>query len=189
MAISDTRKGNIGLHIISVNEMDESKFINFFNGNIEEIQFAIDDENGFIARLGPHDVETARERLNKALEFAKNGDASADEALADLPTVAAVNINGQGEPVLGKPLIENYSPNVEIIATDSGSFYHLEMWKLKLSHVYKYIEGFGTIFANACQEVGIDPTIDYISEAKKKSVTRKLKSCTKAYLDKLADEV
>lgn len=189
MAITDNRMGNIGLHIVSCREMEESQFINFFNGNIEEIEFALKDEHGFIARLGPHEVEQARERLEKALELAKGGEVATDEALADALTVAAVQTLPHTQTPMGKPLLENYNPSPAIIATDKGSFYNMQMWEAKITLVYKHIDGFGKIFANACQEAGVDPTIDYISEAKKKSVTSKLKSCTKAYLDKLADEV
>lgn len=190
MSLDFKQKGRIKLHVISFNDQPLEEWITFFKSQ-EVIEAALSDPD-----CGIHNIfdSAAKERAENALKSLKGDFLTPTKETLNVP---ASNIE---TATVVKPLSETQSsrkqlPVVsgiignELLSTDKGCFFHTETWKLKLGNVYQHLEGFEEIFANACLEVGFDPTVDYVSEAKKKSVTAKLKKCAKDYLDNLADNL
>ncbi|AFK66629.1 hypothetical protein COPG_00033 [Colwellia phage 9A] len=179
--IDPIRQGEISLLILQTTQTDPQKWMSLFK-NREEVEYALNDGNNCLSRLPSNQREVAKERLELALDQIDNSPVSISSSLAV----------GRSEPS-HRPKDAPYTTRqpqmaqatMAILETDKGSFYHMATWKAKLSEALKHMEGFDQIFAMSCLLAKIDPSIDYISETKKKAINGKLSECSALYIEQL----
>lgn len=186
--LSAKRIGEIGLHIFSFEEMPRERWLEGFK-NLQEIEFAIKDSEGFLARA-PADSKMLLKVLNARkgdLTTGKNVTGKVEETAA-----APEEIMVQGEAIergtfqqdkqsqiqpqteqVGQSIYANVihaAPSrIEMVVTDKGVYFHIDSLRERLSVLFNKDED---LFMKACAEAGVDIFTEYVSEATKKKLSK-----------------
>ena len=185
--------GELGLHVVSYNDMPEDQWLAKFN-TLEVAEYMLADEGSFFARLNPDVSEKARTALMNHITYLQEGGTLvANEPVQTMTfagkqpqltqeSAARVSANIQTlphrEPPVGQPAAAvGVISGAETIDTDKGTFYCLDALENKLAGIYvkaNVVADFNTSFLKAMVAAKVEPGMDYISESKKKALTKEL---------------
>ncbi len=198
--IAIQRQGELALAVTQCGQGEDHEFIKLFN-NIEEVEFALKDSHQIIPRLNTYDLQQlAKKRLNMAKDFFTKGSKVESDPVAATTSkrVSHDSFTSEGannSTVLGEstvPLSSTQGTTTRYhssIETDKGTFHHMDSWKSKLQSALRHMDGFDEIFAMACMSAKVDPTIQFISESKKKVINSNLSECSAKYIEKLTSKL
>ena len=184
--VSTKRQQDIALLILQTTQTPTEQWINLFKSR-DEVEYALDANTGCLSRLPTDQRGVAVKRLELAIERYKGNtsvDVNGDNGETFKPDNTLSTIILPSDATTNKKVMD-YSIVMPILETDKGSFHHMDTWKGKLSEALKHMEGFDQIFSMACLIANIDPTIDYISESKKRLINSKLSECSALYIEQL----
>ena len=192
--IAIQRQGELALAVTQCGQGEDHEFIKLFN-NIEEVEFALKDSHQVISRLGTYDLQQlAKRRLNMAKEFFTKGSKVGSDLVADTTSRRVSHDSFTSEkgyiPEDGSTFPLSSTQGTEThyqlsIETDKGTFHHMDSWRSKLQSALRHMDGFDEIFVMACMSAKVDPTIQFISESKKKVINNNLSECSAKYIEKL----
>jgi hypothetical protein len=191
--ISVDRQGEITLLVLQATEQEQELWLGKFQSR-DEVEFALNNGNDCLGRLPIDHRAVAKERLELAIERYKGNAPKQQEAPVGQVVAEGRRVSHDqiGETVTSfRPPTTAYLTDqptqsvMLILETDKGSFFHMDSWKGRLSRAFKHMDGFDQIFAMACMVAKVDPTISYISEAKKKVINGKLAECSALYIEQL----
>lgn len=182
MSLSAKRIGEIGLHILSFEEMSREDWLSFFK-NISEVDYAIDDKEGFIAR-SPANKEEIYQVLSDHKQVLLEGAPQknpeqvvvSQEAVHRGTTSAPRHI----APNVVHAVDAHIQNRIETIITDKGVFFHIDALRERL----KAFTEDEKLFMKACANAGVDIFTEYVSEAAKKKIATAVQELTKDGNDK-----
>lgn len=179
-SLDTARIGEIGMHIFSFDEMSRENWMDFF-GNVEEVEYALEDPENWMARAQA-DSETIasflRARKDQLQGIIPVSPVSTDQVQQVQVAQQGVPRNQESQPV-ASPVQQNITHvqgtstvvlknRIETIITDKGVYFHVDSLQERLS-------SFTTdknLFMLACAEAGVDIFTEYVSEAAKKKIAK-----------------
>lgn len=176
------RIGQIGLHILSFEEMSKGAWKAEFK-NLDEVNYALKDKDGFIAR-SPDDKEKIRNYLKeRKLEI--------EEPTLLVSESPRLVVSGEsierGSPQVNLPHIVHQAPlarnsetyvqrgSMETIISDKGTFFHINSLRDRL----RAFTDDEKLFMKACALAGVDIFTEYVSETAKKKIAKSIQDLTK----------
>lgn len=170
--------GFLGLHIMGINDMPPEKWLSYFKTD-EMKQIALEDEQGFIARLPPYLQEKARDLL-QGVEVLDHQDPVPTSTISHAGISNQTTIRGTRPP---EPLVVK-----ETVVTDKGIYISVDHLRDKLSAVYK-MESFLSAFYKAVELSGFSLDVEYISAAAKKKLLSNMKVAMVSEIESIVDNV
>lgn len=177
--------GNLMLHCRSFNDMPKPDWLAKFP-DLQTTEYVLADQAGeFFGMMPPDTADKARDALMEHIENLQGGGTLIAEGpvqempfTGKSPTMANIQTLPHREPPVGQPAASvGIISGAETIDTDKGTFYHLESLENKLAAIYvkaDVVANFDTSFLKAMVVAKIEPGMDYISESKKKALTKEL---------------
>lgn len=177
--IDARRSGELGMHVVSFQDMALDKWVKGFN-SLDEVEYALKDKEGFLQRV-PSQASQIKQALIK-LKEQMQGDVVSGEQLQQttipLSTIQEGALRPESKTVaanLVHTLDAQVSSRIETIITDKGVFFHIDALKERLS-VFTDDE---QLFMKACADAGVDIFTEYVSEAAKKKIATSVQKLTK----------
>lgn len=170
--------GTMGLHILGINDMPSEKWLSWFEDEHTK-KVALDDEQGYIARLPAHLREYARDLLMNGAEVAFNSMIDRTDAL--------LSGSPAHSPVKATKAPVTLSVKSSVV-TDKGVYHSVENLKERLSGVYS-IDGFDKVFLDAIELSGLPVDVEYISDVGKKRLLANVKVSMVFAIDAIVDNV
>lgn len=170
MSVSQLRQGELGLHIVSFNDMSREDFIKGIRDQ-EEIDFILEDKLQFMAR-----VPELRGEILQTLEAASEAIASPFltnklEQTAPAPAASVneheagygIRANGRSQEMrLAVPEPTGFT-RPDVIITDTGKFNSLNVLKRNLSALFPLAQDVDGVFDAVKLSMGLDTEISYLS--------------------------
>lgn len=170
--------GNMGLHILGINDVSADKWLSYFTSD-EMKKVALEDKDGFIARLPPHLREKATNLLNTGVGVEVNG-------VVDSVCIPESGVTNKTTLVPTNPHIS--SSVKETVVTDKGVLTSVESLRQKLSGIYS-IQDFGKVWVEALTLAGLDADIEYVSNTGKKRVLSAMKAAIVSVVENTVDNI
>lgn len=183
---SPTKKriGELMLHCASVNDMSAERWLSLVT----------QDEKSWLLDTHEGQQTCHRDPLNahKVIDLLSDGTPQLHQQLSEAFSEGTV----QSMRTSTENPVQRFTGSVKgsvdsgsyMIETDKGEFYNVSQLKHRLKPLYN-IEGFDELFSETLVDIGVCPSIQFISTARKKTLTTKLKVLAKKLLDKRTEEI
>lgn len=166
MGLSNIQQGEIGLHIISFNDMTTSKWTDFFKEE-EVVDFALNNSDTFLNRVPDHkdDILSVLRSIKEDMKVGVLADTSLEnselkynhptEGEGEVHNVAITAPHNHSQQQLVKP---------DVIVTEAGNFTSLRVLKRNLRTMYPLECDIDDIFTKVLISSELSPTITYLGE-------------------------
>lgn len=177
--IDARRSGELGMHVVSFQDMALDKWVKGFN-SLDEVKHALNDKDGFLQRV-PSQASQIKQALVGLKEQMERDTVGGEQLQQNtIPVTTIQEGTHRPEPRHVAPNVVHtidaqIQNRIETIITDKGVFFHIDALKERLS-VFTDDE---QLFMKACADAGVDIFTEYVSETAKKKIATSVQKLTK----------